>query len=91
MDAYVLIQTDGNNDSMVDMLRAIPGVALAEDLTGPYDAIAFTRSKTMDDLTDGVLRTIRDLPGVTRALPAPLLNRSAPEAGLVERESVHAA
>ena len=91
MDAYVLIQTDGNIDSMVDTLRAIPGVAHAEDLTGPYDAIALARSETMHGLTDGVLRMIRELPGVTRALPAPLLDRGAPDVLLVESGSVHAA
>jgi DNA-binding Lrp family transcriptional regulator len=91
MDAYVLIQTDGNIDSIVDALQAIPGVAHAEDLTGPYDAIAFARSETMDDLTEGVLRTIRGLPGVTRALPAPLLDGDARPHGLVVSEAVHAA
>lgn len=73
MDAYVLIQTDGNHDSMVNALRAIPGVDRAEDLTGPFDAIAFAHSASMDDLTGRVLRQIRGLAGVTRALPAPLI------------------
>jgi DNA-binding Lrp family transcriptional regulator len=91
MDAYVLIQTDGNIDSMVDALRAIPGVDHAEDLTGPYDAIAFARSETMVDLNDGVLRTIRELPGVTRALPAPLADHSSPDVRLLEADSVFAA
>ena len=91
MDAYVLIQTDGHIDSMIDALRSIPGVARAEDLTGPYDAIALTRSRTMEELTEGVLRRIRRLPGVTRALPAPLLDRGARDVRLVEPESVHAA
>ncbi len=91
MDAYVLIQTDGNIDSMADVLRAIPGVDHAEDLTGPYDAIALARSATMQDLTESVLRRIRGLPGVTRALPAPLLDGGAPEGQLVESDSVHAA
>jgi DNA-binding Lrp family transcriptional regulator len=91
MDAYVLIQTDGNIDSMVDALRSIPGVAHADDLTGPYDAIALTRSATMEELTGGVLRRIRELPGVTRALPAPLLAQEPQELQLVAGGSVRAA
>ena len=73
MDAYVLIQTDVNHEPLANALRAIPGIAYAEDLYGAYDAIALAHSTSMQDLVDDVIGTIRALPGVTRALPAPLM------------------
>jgi len=71
MDAYVLVQTDANYETVAGALREIPGVAFAEDLRGAYDAIALARAASMQDLVDGVLERIRRVPGVTRALPAP--------------------
>jgi hypothetical protein len=73
VDAYVLIQTDAKHEPLARALRDIPGVAYAEDLSGAYDAIALARSGPTQDLLDGVLGRIRRLPGVTRALPAPLV------------------
>jgi DNA-binding Lrp family transcriptional regulator len=74
VDAYVLIQTDPNHEPLATALRDIPGVAYAEDLYGAYDAIALAHSASMQDLVDDVIGTIRALPGVTRALPAPLMS-----------------
>jgi DNA-binding Lrp family transcriptional regulator len=74
--AYVLIQTDGGNGLVADELREVPGVVSAEDVTGAYDAIAVARSDSMRYLTEVILPEIRKLPGVTRALPAPLLDGS---------------
>ena len=74
VDAYVLIQTDVNHEPLANALRAIPGIAYAEDLYGAYDAIALAHSTSMQDLVDDVIGTIRGLPGVTRALPAPLMS-----------------
>jgi hypothetical protein len=45
----------------------------------------------MVELNEGVLRTIRALPGVTRALPAPLADHSPPDMRLLEADSVFAA
>jgi Lrp/AsnC ligand binding domain len=73
MDAYVLIQTDANHEPLASALRGIPGVAFAEDLSGAYDAIALAHSSSMQDLVDDVLGRIRGIPGVTRALPAPVM------------------
>jgi hypothetical protein len=74
VDAYVLIQTDVNHEPLANALRAIPGIAYAEDLYGAYDAIALAHSTSMQDLVDDVIGTIRGLPGVTRALPAPVMS-----------------
>ena len=72
MTAYVLIQTRSDGKPLSTSLRAIPAVVEAEDLTGPYDAIALTDADSSRDLLERVLPQIRDLPGVTQALPAPL-------------------
>jgi hypothetical protein len=72
--AYVLIQTEPVSEPLARRLRTIPGIVSAEDLSGPYDAIALARSDSADLPIEGMLAQIRDLPGVTRALPAHLLN-----------------
>jgi DNA-binding Lrp family transcriptional regulator len=72
--AYVLIQTDGEKELVADEVREVPGVISADDVAGAYDVIAVAQSGSMRDLTEVVLPEIRRLPGVTRALPAPLLD-----------------
>jgi DNA-binding Lrp family transcriptional regulator len=74
LQAYVLIQTETESQPLADELRAIPDIVSAEDVTGAYDAIAVVRSGSMRHLTEVVLAQIRKLPGVMRALPAPLLD-----------------
>ena len=73
MTAYVLIQKRADSRPVGTPLRAIRGVMSAEDLTGPYDAIALASASSARDLFDRVLPEIRELPGVTQALPAPLV------------------
>ncbi|HEX9375578.1 MAG TPA: Lrp/AsnC ligand binding domain-containing protein [Actinomycetota bacterium] len=72
MEGYVLIQTM-QGEPIAQVLRAIPGVVLAEDLTGAYDAMALVRADSTRDLIDETVAEIRRLPGVTRALPAPVV------------------
>jgi DNA-binding Lrp family transcriptional regulator len=76
--AYVLIQVNGNREPLADKLEAIPDVLSAQEVSGAYDAIAVARSSSEQDLMDRVLQEIRNVPGVTRALPAPLRNGSSP-------------
>ena len=73
MKAYVLIQTERNREPIADTLRAIPGVLSAVDLSGPYDAIALARSDSTRSLSDQIVAQIQQLPGVIRALSAPLI------------------
>lgn len=77
MQAYVLIQTDSRKAGIAKHLRAVPGVVLADDLQGPYDAIALARAGSSARSLEGVIATIRELPGVTRAISAPLPNSAA--------------
>lgn len=73
MQAYVLIQTEPNRQPIAETLRTLAGVLDAEDLSGPFDAIALAASDSMRGLTDHVVNEIQRLPGVIRALSAPLV------------------
>jgi hypothetical protein len=72
LKAYVLIQT-ADGQPIAQALRAIPGIVSAEDLSGPFDAIALAGSDSTRGLLEGILAEIQRLPGVLRALPAPLI------------------
>jgi hypothetical protein len=72
--AYVLIQTQAQGGSLAEQLRTIPGIVSAEDLAGPYDAIALARAGSSGHLVEDVVAEIRKVPGVTLALPAPLIS-----------------
>ena len=91
MRTYILIQTDGESGLVADELREVPGVLSAEDVTGAYDAIAVAGSGSMQYLTEVILPEIRNLPGVTRALPAPVLGGSTRDGETGQREQVAAA
>jgi hypothetical protein len=71
--AYVLVQTEANRQPIAHTLRNIPGVVAAEDLSGPFDAIALAASESMRGLGEQVVAEIQRLPGVIRALSAPLV------------------
>ena len=73
MQAYVLIQTEVNRQPIAETLRSLPGVLAAEDLSGPFDAIVLAASDSIRGLTDHVVSEIQRLPGVIRALSAPLV------------------
>jgi len=71
--AYVLIQIHAGSEPIGAALRAIPGIESADDLTGPYDAIAVAGAESIAALFETVVSRIRELPGVIQALPAPLV------------------
>jgi DNA-binding Lrp family transcriptional regulator len=73
LKAYVLIQTVANRGGIADSVRAIPGVLAAVDLSGPFDAIALAQSDSIGGLTEQILDQVRRLPGVIRALSAPVV------------------
>lgn len=73
LKAFVLIQKQSGREPVGAALRGIPGVESANDLTGAYDAIALANAESVGDLFETVLPRIRGLPGVTHALPAPLV------------------
>jgi AsnC-like helix-turn-helix protein len=71
--AYVLIQAEDQARPLAQRLMAIPGVLSAADVSGAYDAIALAGAGSTRLLLEQVINTILSLPGVTRALPAPLI------------------
>ena len=74
MKAYVLIQTTTETDTIADEVTLVPGIIAADDLQGPYDAIALAASDRKGLRLQSALDTIRGLPGVTRAIVAPVSN-----------------
>jgi DNA-binding Lrp family transcriptional regulator len=70
--AYVLIQADASGAPLTEELQTIPDVISAQQVTGAFDVIALARSTSAQDLAEGVLARIRNVPGVIRALPAML-------------------
>jgi hypothetical protein len=53
----------------------------AERVSGAYDAIALAQAGSTRTLIESVVGEILKLPGVTRALPAPLIGSIAQGAG----------
>jgi DNA-binding Lrp family transcriptional regulator len=70
---YILVQTEGGVSRIAGRLRAVPGVVLAHDLTGPYDALALATIGGDEGALDRLVDAIRELPGVLRAIAAPLI------------------
>jgi len=53
-------------------ISEIPGVTLAEGVTGPYDVIMRAESPSMEELGRGVLAKVQAVPGITRTLTCPV-------------------
>jgi len=77
LKAYVLIQAESRGESLARALTSIPGVVSAEDLSGAFDAIVLAAAASTRNLMEDIVAAIRKIPGVTRALPAPLLRSPA--------------
>lgn len=75
VQAYILIQTDvGKAADVAAQIRNVPGVAQAEDVTGPYDVIVRAEAETVDQLGRMVVSQVQALPGITRTLTCPVVN-----------------
>ncbi|MDQ1294734.1 MAG: hypothetical protein QG608_2619 [Actinomycetota bacterium] len=69
VQAYILVQTEvGKSREVCRAVSAIDGVALAEDVTGPYDVIARIEAPDIEALGHGVIAKIQEVPGITRTL-----------------------
>jgi hypothetical protein len=71
--AYILIQRSGFGDPLAMSLRAVPGVIAADDVMGPYDAIAIARHDPVERPLTAVVEEVLSVPGVTRALVASVI------------------
>ena len=75
VQAYILIQTEvGKAAEVAGEISGIPGVTLAEDVTGPYDVIVRAQSDNVDDLGRLVTTQIQAVPGITRTLTCPVVH-----------------
>ena len=75
VQAYILIQTEvGKAAQVADEVRAIAGVAEAEDVTGPYDVIVRAEATTVDELGKLVVAKIQAVEGITRTLNCPVVH-----------------
>lgn len=77
VQAYILVQTEvGKAAAVASEIGRIPGVASAEDVTGPYDVIVRAAADTVDELGQLVVARVQAVPGITRTLTCPVVNLS---------------
>jgi DNA-binding Lrp family transcriptional regulator len=81
-EAYVLVQAEPRTLPIAARLGAVDGVTEVHDVSGPYDALAVAASDEGSGL-DRIVDEIRALPGVLRALAAPIA--TAGQADLAHR------
>jgi DNA-binding Lrp family transcriptional regulator len=75
VQAYILIQTEvGKAASVAQRISTVPGVTLAEDVTGPYDVIVRAEAENVDDLGKLVVAQIQGVDGITRTLTCPIVH-----------------
>jgi DNA-binding Lrp family transcriptional regulator len=75
VQAYILIQTEvGKAAAVAKAINELPGVANAEDVTGPYDVIVRAEAKNVDDLGKLVVARIQGVEGITRTLTCPVVH-----------------
>lgn len=73
--AYILIQTEvGKAAAVAAEISAIPGVTIAEDVTGPYDVIVKAEATDVDILGQLVVAKVQNVEGITRTLTCPVVN-----------------
>jgi DNA-binding Lrp family transcriptional regulator len=75
VQAYILIQTEvGKAATVAGEISHIPGVTLAEDVTGPYDVIVRAEAANVDELGKLVVAQIQQIAGITRTLTCPIVH-----------------
>ncbi len=75
VQAYVLIQTEvGKAADVAKAIAEIPGVNLAEDVTGPYDVIVRAEASNVDELGKLVVANVQGIDGITRTLTCPVVH-----------------
>ncbi len=73
--AFILIQTDnGKAGEVATAIRAMSGITLAEDVTGPYDVIVRAEAADVDELGKLVVANVQSIPGITRTLTCPVVH-----------------
>ena len=77
VQAYILIQTEvGKAAAVAAEVSSLPGVASAEDVTGPYDVIVRAEASDVDQLGQLVVARVQNVQGITRTLTCPVVHLS---------------
>jgi DNA-binding Lrp family transcriptional regulator len=77
VQAYILIQTEvGKAAAVAAAVSSLPGVASAEDVTGPYDVIVRAEATDVDQLGQLVVARVQTVEGITRTLTCPVVHLS---------------
>jgi DNA-binding Lrp family transcriptional regulator len=77
VQAYILIQTEvGKAAAVAAAVGSLPGVASAEDVTGPYDVIVRAEAVDVDQLGQLVVARVQKVDGITRTLTCPVVHLS---------------
>ncbi len=72
-----MIQTDiGKASSVAHAISAIPGVTLAEGVTGPYDVITRAEAPSMEEFGRTILAKVQGVPGISRTLTCPVTSHA---------------
>ena len=72
-----MIQTDiGKASSVAHAISAIPGVTLAEGVTGPYDVIMRAEAPSMEEFGRTILAKVQGVPGISRTLTCPVTSHA---------------
>ena len=75
VQAYILVQTAvGKATEVTTQIRAISGVTLAEDVTGPYDVVVRAEAPSMDELGALVIKRVQSVPHITRTVTCPVVH-----------------
>jgi DNA-binding Lrp family transcriptional regulator len=75
VNAYILIQTEvGRAAAVAEEIGNLPGVTIAEDVTGPYDVIVRAEADSVDELGKLVVAKVQAVPGITRTLTCPVVH-----------------
>ena len=77
VQAYILSQTEvGKAAAVAAAVASLPGVASAEDVTGPYDVIVRAEAADVDQLGRLVVAKVQNVAGITRTLTCPVVHLS---------------
>ena len=75
VQAYILIQTEvGKAADVAAAIAQIPGVTMAEDVTGPYDVIVRLEAQGVDELGKLIVSKVQMVPGIVRTLTCPVVH-----------------
>ncbi len=75
VQAFILVQTEvGKAAAVAQEISGIPGVATANDVTGPYDVIVRAEADSVDELGQLVVARVQNVAGITRTLTCPVVN-----------------